>query len=77
MNFYGKRLAFSKNGVRFSALGVATLYVSGSRSVNSAHDSRNFFKTESLCFDFGLEGSRKAGVSYVTFATPQALFLCP
>ena len=24
---------------------------------------------------FGLEGSRKAGVSYATFVTPQALFL--
>lgn len=56
------------------ASGVATLTTSGSRSVNSAHDSRNFYKTESLCIDFGLEGSRKAGVTCCTFATPQALF---
>jgi hypothetical protein len=27
-----------------------------------------------LCFDFGLEGSRKAGVSLVTCSNPQALF---
>lgn len=56
------------------SLGVETHDVSGSRSVNSANDSRNFIKTESLFSDFGLEGSRKAGVSYVTFSTPQALF---
>lgn len=55
------------------SLGVETHDVSGSRSVNSANDSRNFIKTKPL-FDFGLEGSRKAGVSYVTFSTPQALF---
>lgn len=57
------------------SLGVATHDVSGSRFPSTAaNDSRNFIKTESLFFDFGLEGSRKAGVSYVTFATPQALF---
>ena len=56
-----------------SSLGVTTHDTSGSRSVNSANDSRNFIKSKPL-FDFGLEGSRKAGVSCVTFVTPQALF---
>ena len=56
------------------ASGVTTLTSIGSRSVNSAHDSRNFYKTESLYLDFGLEGSRKAGVYACTFVTPQALF---
>ena len=56
------------------SLGVTTHDNSGSRSVNSANDSRIFIKAESLFSDFGLEGSRKAGVSYVTCSNPQALF---
>lgn len=68
----GLQLRGRRANVRAS--GVTTLTSIGSRSVNSAHDSRNFYKTESLCFDFGLEGSRKAGVYACTFVTPQALF---
>lgn len=68
----GLQLRSCRANVRAS--GVTTLYDSGSRSVNSAHDFRFFCKTESLYLDFGLEGSRKAGVSIVTFVTPQALF---
>lgn len=68
-------LKTGEDGNTVKALGVTTLTThSGSRSVNSAHDSRNFYKTESLYLDFGLEGSRKAGVSVCTFVTPQALF---
>lgn len=56
------------------ASGVATLTSSGSRYPSSAAITSIFCKTESLYLDFGLEGSRKAGVSTCTFATPQALF---
>ena len=73
-NFLNHGLQSANCHANVKASGVATLTSSGSRSVNSAHDSRNFYKTESLYLDFGLEGSRKAGVSTCTFATPQALF---
>ena len=53
------------------SLGVATHDTSGSRSVNSARFPVKSYQDRIV---FGLEGSRKAGVSCVTFATPQALF---
>lgn len=74
-NFLNHGLQSANCHANVRASGVTTLTTtSGSRSVNSAHDSRNFYKTESLYLDFGLEGSRKAGVSRCTFVTPQALF---
>ena len=74
-NFLNHRLQSADCRVNVRAMGLEPLTTtSGSRSVNSAHDSRNFYKTESLCIDFGLEGSRKAGVTCCTCSNPQALF---
>lgn len=53
------------------SLGVTTHDTSGSRSVNSARFPVKSYQDRIV---FGLEGSRKAGVSCVTFVTPQALF---
>ena len=66
-----------KNGAMIRALGVATLLLTRQSFRKLGTRFPDFCKTESLYLDFGLEGSRKAGVSLVTFATPQALFLCP
>lgn len=44
---------------------------SGGHSVNLAMIPRKYNQDHII---FGLEGSRKAGVSIVTFVTPQALF---
>ncbi len=73
-NFLNHGLQSANCHANVRASGVATLTSSGSRYPSSAAITSIFCKTESLYLDFGLEGSRKAGVSTCTFATPQALF---
>ena len=53
------------------SLGLEPHDTSGSRSVNSARFPVKSYQDRIV---FGLEGSRKAGVSCVTCSNPQALF---
>ena len=72
--FLNPGLISAEDGNTVKALGLEPHCNSGSRYPSSAAIIRNFYKTESLYLDFGLEGSRKAGVSIATCSNPQALF---
>ena len=69
-----------RGGDIVSALGVITHVVSGSRSVNSAHDSRFFIYSHSHCIFAGLREPlcvSMTGTAYYVLSTPdQARFFC-
>ncbi len=78
--FSKTHLKNSRGGDTVSALGVETLVNSGSRSVNSAHDSRFFTHLHSHCIFAGLRersGVIRTGTTVYVFLTPdQARFFC-
>lgn len=81
MQLFSKtHLKSSRGGDTVSALGVETLVNSGSRSVNSAHDSRFFTHSHSHCIFAGLRersGVIRTGTTVYVFLTPdQARFFC-
>ena len=81
MELFSKmHLKSSRGGAIVSALGVETHASSGSRSVNSAHDSRFFTYSHSHCIFAGLRersGVIRIGTTTCVFLTPdQARFFC-
>ena len=81
MQLFSKtHLKNSRGGDTVSTLGVETHVVSGSRSVNSAHDSRFFIHSHSHCIFAGLREPScvsMTGTAYYVFLTPdQARFFC-
>ena len=81
MQLFSKtHLKSSRGGDTVSALGLRTHVVSGSRSVNSAHDSRFFTHSHSHCIFAGLREPScvsMTGTTTCVLSTPdQARFFC-
>ena len=81
MQLFSKtHLKSSRGGDTVSALGLRTHAGSGSRSVNSAHDSRFFTHSHSHCIFAGLRersGVIRTGTTVYVLSTPdQARFFC-
>lgn len=81
MQLFSKtHLKNSRGGDTVSALGLRTHAGSGSRSVNSAHDSRFFIHSHSHCIFAGLREPScvsMTGTTTCVFLTPdQARFFC-
>ena len=83
MQLFSKtHLKNSRGGDTVSALGLRTHAVSGSRSVNSAHDSPIFHTLALALYFCGLEGAVMCkhdghDLLRVLNSRPSPLFLCP